>query len=643
MKFFQRLGRAIMLPVAVLPVAAILVGLGYWVAEAVGDDTTASAFLLAAGGALLDNLPLLFAIGIAVGMAEKANGTAALAGLVSWLTITTLLDPETVQGLLSIENIDDVNPAFGAIENAFVGILCGLIGAWSYNRFKDTQLPDALSFFSGKRSVAIIAAGISLVVAGALLLLWPLAYSGLVIFGEWMLGMGALGAGLFGFFNRLLIPLGLHHALNSVFWFDIAGINDLNNFLSGDGVYGVTGTYMAGFFPIMMFGLPGAALAMYVTAKTQRRKVAAGILISASVASFLTGVTEPLEFAFLFLAPGLFVIHALFTGLSMFVTALLPTQMGFGFSAGFIDLLLGWTNPMAQNPWMLPLLGLGWFLVYFLIFTFIIKRFDLKTPGREDDEDATLDEATEDKYARIATDFLDGLGGAANIRDLDNCMTRLRMEISDPSIINERQLKNAGAAGVVKAGGHSVQVVYGLNVQFVADAMERIMSNPERAHGTTRDASPQVNTEHRSGERTLTAEPVTLQFQQPVAGRVLPLSATPDPAFAQGTLGPGVAIDPTGDTVTAPADGTVASIFPTHHAIGLRLHDGTEVLIHVGIDTVSLKGSGFTTLVAEGDDVVTGAPLLRFDRTTIESAGYSPITPVVILNNPSARISFNRH
>ncbi|MGO1259952.1 MAG: N-acetylglucosamine-specific PTS transporter subunit IIBC, partial [Brachybacterium sp.] len=477
MKFFQRLGRSLMLPVAVLPVAAILSGLGYWILTATGDDgNLAGVFLKLAGGALLDNLPLLFAIGVSIGMATKPDGTSALAGLVSWLMVTTLLAPANVALFKGIEE-SQVNPAFSNLENVFVGMLCGLIGAWAYDHFKETELPDALSFFSGRRSVAIITAGVSLGLALVLFFVWPLVYSGLVGFGEFILTLGPVGVGIYGFLNRLLIPLGLHHALNSVFWFDVAGINDLGNFLDAEGTYGVTGQYMTGFFPIMMLGLPGAALAMYVTAKTARRKVAAGVLLSSAIASFFVGVTEPLEFSFMFLAPGLYLVHAVFTGISMGISALLPVRMGFGFSGGFIDLVLGWVNPMAQNPWAIPVMGVFWFAVYFVVFRAIILRFDLKTPGREDDEDLLEDEQGGvaiggDKYAITATAFLAALGGKDNIVDLENCATRLRMEIADTSKVDEAALKRAGAAGTMKPGGQSVQVIYGTSVQFVKDAME---------------------------------------------------------------------------------------------------------------------------------------------------------------------------
>lgn len=642
MKFFQRLGRSIMLPVAVLPVAAILVGISYWITSVAGSNLV-STFLAAAGGALIDNMALLFAIGISIGMANKSDGTSALAGLVSWLTVTTLLNPATVAGLIGVEDVAEVDPAFGKVQNVFIGIICGLIGAWAYNRFKDIKLPDALSFFSGKRSVAIVTAGVSLVVAAVLFFVWPVVYTGLVIFGEWISTLGPVGAGIYGFLNRLLIPLGLHHALNSVFWFDVAGINDLNNFLAGsggEGVFGVTGQYMTGFFPIMMFGLPGAALAMYVTAKTKRKKMASGILLSAAFASFFVGVTEPLEFAFMFLAPWLYLVHAVFTGISVFIAALLPTRMGFGFSAGFIDLVLGWMNPLAQNPWMIPVMGVFWFAVYFVVFRFLILKFRLKTPGREDDDeslDASAATAPRGDYADTAERFVAGLGGKDNIVQLDNCATRLRLEVADTSRVDDAALKRAGAAGTIVSGAKSVQVVYGLNVQFVKDAMDDVLAGRSVTRSAPAGSDARTETPHAAGG---TATATVIRLTQPVAGAVLPLSAVPDPVFAQGTMGPGVAIEPSGDTVVAPAEGTVTTVFPTGHAIGVTLDDGTELLIHVGIDTVDMKGSGFQPLVQQGERVHAGRPLLRFDAAAIRSAGYNPITPVIVLNNAQATIEF---
>ncbi len=668
MKFFQRLGRSIMLPVAVLPVAAILSGISYWISSAAGGANVVSAFLGAAGGALLDNMPLLFAVGISIGMANKSDGTSALAGLVSWLTITTLLSPATIQNLTGAASIDEVNPAFGRVQNVFVGIIAGLIGAWCYNKFKDTKLPDALSFFSGRRSVAIVTAGLSLVVAVVLMFVWPIVYTGLVTFGEWIATLGPLGAGLYGFFNRLLIPTGLHHALNSVFWFDVAGINDLVNFLNNTGEYGVTGQYMAGFFPIMMFGLPGAALAMYLTAKDKKKKLTYGIMLSAAIASFFVGVTEPLEFAFMFVAPWLYLIHAVFTGIFVGLAALLPTRLGFGFSAGFIDMVLQWTNPLAQNPWVLLLLGVGAFFLYFFTFYFVIKKFNLKTPGREDDDD------TQDAdnlgtsltgYHGTAEKFIAGLGGKDNIVDLDNCATRLRLEVVDTALVDEHALKRAGAAGTIKPGGKSVQVVYGLNVQFVKDAMEDIINDrterieafrgadaamtgaiagglaPGAAGALVAAGAAAEQSSRRAAREAAAARNNDVSLRQPVEGAVVPLADVPDPMFADGTMGPGLAVDPSGDTVVAPADATVVSLFPTGHAIGLMLEDGTEVLIHIGIDTVSLKGDGFEALVAAGDVVTAGTPLIRFDADKIRAAGLSPITPVIVLNNENATVRFD--
>ncbi|MGG7464512.1 N-acetylglucosamine-specific PTS transporter subunit IIBC [Plantibacter sp. YIM 135347] len=638
MKFFQRLGRSIMLPVAVLPVAAILVGLSYWIRSAAGENL-ATTFLSAAGGALLDNMPLLFAIGISIGMANKTDGTSALAGLVSWLTVTTLLKPDTVALFQGIDP-GDVDPAFSSIQNAFIGILCGLIGAFCYNRFKDTKLPDALSFFSGKRSVAIVTAGVSLVVALVLYFVWPFVYGGLVGFGEYIVTLGPIGAGIYGFMNRLLIPLGLHHALNSVFWFDVAGINDLGNFLDGTGVYGVTGQYMTGFFPIMMFGLPGAALAMYLTAKTRRKKIVYGILLSSAVSSFFVGVTEPLEFAFMFLAPWLYLVHAVFMGVSLAISALLPVRMGFGFSGGFIDLVLNWTNPMAENPWLIPVMGIGWFLIYFFVFRFVILRWKLKTPGREDDDQVDADESapggtSDAAYLATASKFIDALGGKDNLTDIDNCATRLRLEVADTTLVDEAALKRAGAAGTIKPGGTSVQVVYGLNVQFVKDAMEQLIAGTATA--PTRDDEP-VHASPSATVLTAEAPAKTLVLRQPLAGTVLPLSAVPDPTFGEGIMGPGIAIEPSGDTVIAPVDGTVGHVFDTGHAVALLLEDGTELLIHVGIDTVQMRGDGFETLVQVGDEVTAGTPLLRFDLAKIRAAGHPSITPIVVLNDESAVI-----
>ena len=381
-KFFQRLGSSLMLPVAVLPAAAVLLGIGYWIdPNGWGAGSSVAAFLIMAGKSIIDHIPILFALGVALGMSKDRDGSAALSGLVAYLVVTTLLGSSSVAMLQGVD-ADSVNAAFGKIENAFVGILCGLVAAMMYNKFSHVRLPDALAFFSGKRLVPIMTSLVMLILSLILLLIWPPVYSVLIQFGEWISGLGALGAGLYGFFNRLLIPTGLHHALNAVFWFDVAGINDISNFWAGTGEKGVTGMYQAGFFPIMMFGLPAAGLAMYHTAKTKYKKQVGSLMLAAGFAAILTGVTEPIEFAFMFLAPMLYLVHAVLTGLSLAIAAAFNWTAGFTFSAGFIDYFLSYNLALANKPYMLLVQGLIFAVIYYFLFRFIIVKFDLKTPGR---------------------------------------------------------------------------------------------------------------------------------------------------------------------------------------------------------------------------------------------------------------------
>lgn len=473
MKYLQKLGKSLMLPVAALPVAGILMGIGYWIGSyAWGANSIIAVFLLKAGGALIENMAILFAIGVAVGMAKDNDGTPALAGLVSWLMITTLLSSEAVAMFTGAE----ADPAFAVIKNQFIGILAGLIGASCYNKFKDTKLPDSLAFFSGKRCVAIITAVFTILVSIVLFFVWPFVYGVLVAFGKSITSTGAIGAGIYAFLNRLLIPLGLHHALNSVFWFDVANINDLGNFWAGVGTLGKTGIYMSGFFPVMMFGLPAGALAMYHTAKKDKKKLAAGLLASAALCSFLTGVTEPLEFSFMFLAPGLYIIHALLTGVSAAVVGLLPARAGFNFSAGLFDYLLSFKAPMALNPLLLLPIGIGFALIYYILFRVVITKFNLKTPGREDDEEEELKVTlSNDNYGEIAAIILEGLGGKENITSIDNCITRLRIEVKDYTKVDKKKIKSAGVAGILRPSKTSVQVVIGTQVQFVADALKALL------------------------------------------------------------------------------------------------------------------------------------------------------------------------
>ncbi|HJV18027.1 MAG TPA: N-acetylglucosamine-specific PTS transporter subunit IIBC, partial [Bacillales bacterium] len=465
MKYLQRIGRSLMLPVAVLPAAAILMGIGYWIdPSGWGAGSPVAAFLIKAGGSIIDNIPILFAVGIALGMAKEKDGSAALSGLVAFLVVKTLLSPDSVAMLQGID-VEKVDPAFGKISNAFVGILSGIVASMMYNRFSHAKLPDALAFFSGKRLVPIMTSVAMLVVSVVLLFVWPVIFTGLVSFGEGIAKLGAVGAGIYGFFNRLLIPIGLHHALNAVFWFDTAGINDIGNFWAGKGTKGTTGMYQAGFFPVMMFGLPAAALAMYHTAKTKKKKQVASLMLAAGFAAFFTGVTEPIEFAFMFVAPMLYVTHALLTGISLAIAAMFHWTAGFGFSAGLVDFILSSRLPMANQPYMLLLQGLVFAVIYYFIFRFLITKFNLMTPGREeDDEDAEETVTTvksENKFAVLAAKIYEGLGGDANVVSIDNCTTRLRLEVKDMNAVDQKKIKATGVPGINIVGANNIQVIVG--------------------------------------------------------------------------------------------------------------------------------------------------------------------------------------
>ena len=488
MKFLQKLGKALMLPVAVLPICGILMGIGYYLCPATmqggeveGIKNLIGFFLVKAGSALIENMAILFAIGVGVGMSEKNDGTGGIAALASWLMITTLLSTGVVTTLIpSIADNATKTLAFNKIANPFIGILSGVIGSSCYNKFKNTKLPNWLAFFSGKRCVAIIAGLVSIVVSAVLLFVWPLLFGALVALGDAVAGMGVVGAGIYAFLNRLLIPTGLHHALNNVFWFDTIGLGDLQHFWAGETSADVTwslGMYMSGFFPCMMFGIPGAALAMIQCAKPAKKKIAIGLVASAAVCSFVCGVTEPFEFGFMFLAPGLYVIYALLYGIFTIITVALGFRAGFSFSAGATDLLFSSTLPAAQKTVLIIPLGIAAFVVFYFVFLFAIKKFDLKTPGREDDDDLEEEKKVQlasDDYTEIAKKILAGCGGKGNIVSIDNCVTRLRLEVRDMTAVNDKAIKAAGVAGVIKPGKTSVQIIVGTKVQFVADALSKL-------------------------------------------------------------------------------------------------------------------------------------------------------------------------
>jgi len=391
--------------------------------------------------------------------------------------ITTLLAPDAI-AMFTGANAD---VAFGKIEgNQFIGILAGLVGSACYNRFKSTKLPDALSFFSGKRCVAIVTAGVTIAISLILFFVWPMLYGALVSLGTMISGAGAIGVGIYGFLNRLLIPFGLHHALNSVFWFDAIGIADLYKFWGMGGfeletTAGAVGQYMTGFFPVMMLGIPGAALAMYHTAKDHKKKIAAGLLGASALCSFLTGVTEPFEFAFMFLSPILYVVHAVLTGIVCAICALLPVRAGFTFSGGFIDWVLCAKLPAALNTWMVIPIGLAVAVVYYVVFKVLILKLDLKTPGREEDGETEKKVVlSNDNFTEVAAIILEGVGGKENVTGIDNCVTRLRLEIKDYTLVDEKRMKTAGVAGVIRPGKNSVQVVIGTKVQFVAEEFKKL-------------------------------------------------------------------------------------------------------------------------------------------------------------------------
>ncbi len=481
MKKLQKLGSAMMLPVAALPICGILMGLGYLLCPSTmqggspeGIIQIIGFFLVKAGAALIDNMAILFAIGVGFGLTKESNGVGGLAGMVSYLMMTTLLNPATV-GVIAPKLVADpiANLAFSKVGgNAFIGILAGIIGGVCYNKFKGTKLPDFLSFFSGKRCVAIVTGLLSIAVAAILLFVWPLLFQGLVALGTGIQSLGAVGAGIYAFLNRLLIPTGLHHALNNVFWFDAIGINDLGNYWSGAEDAGM---YMAGFFPCMMFGIPGAALAIIQTAKSTKRKVAMGIVGSAALCAFICGVTEPFEFAFMFLAFPLYVIYALLYGIFTTITVALGFRAGFCFSAGATDLLFGASLPAANNYWVIIPMGIAAFVVFYLVFRIAITKFNLKTPGREDDEEGELKiELANDDYTAMAAVILEGLGGKENITSIDHCITRLRLEIKDNLLIDEKKIKASGASGVIRPSKTTVQVVIGPKVQFVYDEFKKI-------------------------------------------------------------------------------------------------------------------------------------------------------------------------
>ena len=619
--FFQRLGRALQLPIAVLPVAALLLRFGQ-------PDLLNVPFIAQAGGAIFDNLALIFAIGVASSWSKDNAGSAALAGAVGYFVMTkamVTINPEINMGVLA-------------------GIITGLVAGAVYNRWAGIKLPDFLSFFGGKRFVPIATGFFCLILAAIFGYVWPPVQHAIHSGGEWIVSAGALGSGIFGFINRLLIPTGLHQVLNTIAWFQIGEFTnaagavfhgDINRFYAGDGTAGM---FMSGFFPIMMFGLPGAALAMYFAAPKARRPMVGGMLLSVAITAFLTGVTEPLEFLFMFLAPLLYLLHAVLTGISLFIATALGIHAGFSFSAGAIDYVLMYSLPAAsKNVWMLLVMGVVFFFVYFLLFSAVIRMFNLKTPGREDKAaDVVTEEAnsnTEEGLTQLATSYIAAVGGTDNLKAIDACITRLRLTVGDSAKVNDVACKRLGASGVVKLNKQTIQVIVGAKAESIGDEMKKVVTRGPVAAAAAAPAG-NVATAAPAAKPQAVANAKTVEsLVSPITGDVVALEQVPDEAFASKAVGDGIAVKPTSNIVVAPAAGTVVKIFNTNHAFCLETNNGAEIVVHMGIDTVALEGKGFKRLVEEGTDVKAGEPILEMDLDFLNANARSMISPVVCSNS----------
>ncbi|HBZ0442093.1 TPA: PTS N-acetyl glucosamine transporter subunit IIABC [Klebsiella pneumoniae] len=619
--FFQRLGRALQLPIAVLPVAALLLRFGQ-------PDLLNVPFIAQAGGAIFDNLALIFAIGVASSWSKDNAGSAALAGAVGYFVMTkamVTINPEINMGVLA-------------------GIITGLVAGAVYNRWAGIKLPDFLSFFGGKRFVPIATGFFCLILAAIFGYVWPPVQHAIHSGGEWIVSAGALGSGIFGFINRLLIPTGLHQVLNTIAWFQIGEFTnaagavfhgDINRFYAGDGTAGM---FMSGFFPIMMFGLPGAALAMYLAAPKARRPMVGGMLLSVAITAFLTGVTEPLEFLFMFLAPLLYLLHAVLTGISLFIATALGIHAGFSFSAGAIDYVLMYSLPAAsKNVWMLLVMGVVLFFVYFLLFSAVIRMFNLKTPGREDKAaDVVTEEAnsnTEEGLTQLATSYIAAVGGTDNLKAIDACITRLRLTVGDSAKVNDAACKRLGASGVVKLNKQTIQVIVGAKAESIGDEMKKVVTRGPVAAAAAAPAG-NVATAAPAAKPQAVANAKTVEsLVSPITGDVVALEQVPDEAFASKAVGDGIAVKPTSNIVVAPAAGTVVKIFNTNHAFCLETNNGAEIVVHMGIDTVALEGKGFKRLVEEGTDVKAGEPILEMDLDFLNANARSMISPVVCSNS----------
>lgn len=670
----QRVGRSFMLPIALLPVAGLLLGIGssftnetmlaaYGLNSVIHPGTliyTILDVMSQTGSAVFNNLALLFAMGVAIGMARKEKEVAALSGAVAYIIMNT-----AIQAMINAAGGVEAMPANSTTTmlgittlqmGVFGGIVVGLGVAALHNKFYKIELPQVLAFFGGTRFVPIISSIVYLVVGIAMFYIWPVVQSGIAALGALVLASGYAGTFIYGLLERALIPFGLHHVFYMPFWQTAVGGTAIIDGVTVTGaqniffaelasksttVFSVSATrFMAGKFPFMMFGLPGAALAMYHCAKPEKKKVAGGLLLSAALTAFLTGITEPLEFTFIFVALPMYAVHCVLAGLSFMLMHILNVGVGMTFSGGLIDLVLfGVMQGNAKTHWMwVVVVGAVYFALYYIIFRFMISKFNYKTPGRDDAEEVKL-YTRADVNARSAASgstapagddpvsalIVEGLGGAANLSDVDCCATRLRCTVKDAALVRQDVLKASGASGVI-CKGNGVQVVYGPKVAVIKAKLEDYLENAPKTPAATAAPAPAAApaVPAAAAKDTVLAACLT--------GTVVPLAEVKDEAFASGALGDGIAIEPTDGELVAPADGEISSTFETHHAVGMTTTDGAELLMHIGIDTVKLGGKHFTYLVNEGDKVKKGQPLIRFELEAIKAEGYPVTTPLIVCN-----------
>lgn len=656
----QRIGKALMLPVAILPAAGLLLAIGTAIqGEALqhylpfiqnGGVQNVAKLMTAAGSIIFENLPMIFALGVAIGLAG-GDGVAAIAAFVGYIIMN-----KTMGDFLQVtpKNVTDPASGYASIlgiptlqTGVFGGIIIGALAAWCYNKFYNINLPSYLGFFAGKRFVPIMMATTSFILAFPMALIWPTIQSGLNAFSTGLLDSNTgVAVFLFGFIKRLLIPFGLHHIFHAPFWFEFGSWkNAAGEIIHGDqrifieqireGAHLTAGKFMQGEFPVMMFGLPAAALAIYHTAKPENKKVVAGLMGSAALTSFLTGITEPLEFSFLFVAPLLFFIHAVLDGLSFLTLYLLDVHLGYTFSGGFIDYVLLGVLPNKTQWWLVIPVGLVYAVIYYFVFRFLIVKLKYKTPGREDKQSqAVTASATELPYA-----VLEAMGGKANIKHLDACITRLRVEVNDKSKVDVPGLKDLGASGVLEVG-NNMQAIFGPKSDQIKHEMQQIMNGQVVKNPTTME-DDKDETVVVAEDKSATSE-LSHIVHAPLTGEVTPLSEVPDQVFSEKMMGDGIAIKPSQGEVRAPFNGKVQMIFPTKHAIGLVSDSGLELLIHIGLDTVKLNGEGFTLHVEEGQEVKQGDLLINFDLDYIRNHAKSDITPIIVTQGNITNLDFKQ-